>query len=117
MPNPQNLKPINKMSPEEKEAFIAKGREAHKQKCKEKRAMRELLEVVCAQPAIKTDGSQIINPATGKPLNLKEAAAVILARKAASGELKAIRLLAEVMGELKANTEISGDIIINCHES
>lgn len=116
MANEQNLRPINKMSPEEKRAFQSKGGKAARRKLKEKRALRELLEICMAQPFVDAKGSPLRNPATGEELNIKEAMAVSLARKAAAGNLPAIRTAAELLGELE-QTGMTGKLVIDCTES
>ena len=115
--NEQNLRPINKMSPEEKRAFQSKGGKASARRQKEKRELREILEVVMATPSVTAGGKVRTDPATGKELNTKEAIATAISLKAASGDLKAARLVAEILGELDSKTELTGNLIIDCSES
>lgn len=115
--NEQNLKPQNQRSESERKEIASKGGKASGRKRREKREMREILEVLLSQPAAMSNGSVRKNPSTGEELNHKEASMVALILRADQGDIKATRLIAELMGELRKEPEIENNIIIDCHET
>ena len=112
-----NLIPNSQRTPEELKQMRRNGALKANAHRRETRTMRELLEHCMALPMLDAKGRPLLDPNTGQPLNGKEAQAVVLSRKAASGDLRAIRLIAQLLGELEAQPVLEGDILIDVSES
>lgn len=67
---------------------------------REKRRLRDLLKIAAAE--------QVTNPTTGEKKCRDELAMARLASKAANGDLKAIELMAKLLGELAQKHELTG---------
>lgn len=68
---------------------------------REKRTMRELLEMVLAQP---------VTNAKGETATMKEVIAVKLATKAGQGDLKAMDLLTKLTGDQMSKMEVTANV-------
>lgn len=100
MANNKNLKPLNTLCKEDAKKIRSKGGKARAQKIKEKKDMKaELLLVM----------DELITDKSGKKVTPRKAISVTLLKKALSGDLKAIKLLLEIIGEMpKESTGESG---------
>lgn len=112
-----NLIPASMRTKEELSAMGKKGVVKTQQINREKKTMRELLEHFTALPQLKKDGTPLCNPVTGEPLSNREAQAVRLCMMAASGNIHAIRLVAELMGDLTSQPVVENNMIIDLSES
>lgn len=97
----KNLIPIKKgeLSTEQAKQRGRKGGIASGKARREKRTMKELLEIAL---------SIEIKNSKGEKATMKEASAIQLATKAAKGDLKAIDLMSKLLGEQVQKTEITG---------
>lgn len=96
----KNLIPLNQRSEEEKRAIAKKGAEACNRKKREKKSMKDLLELAFS--------GMIRNRATGEEVSRKEATARVLVDKCVRGDLKAIELATTLLGEKKEQMELTG---------
>ena len=98
MANEDNLIPTNRRSKEEARELGRKGGIKSGERRREKRAMRELLEIALSTKCVKGDASN------------KEEAAAQLAKKMAEGDLKAIEVGLKVLGEYEQKVKLEGDM-------
>jgi len=96
----ENLIPFDKRSEEEQREMRVKGGKASGRKRREKRAFKELLEIAFS--------TTITNKQTGEQATRKEVSAIRLVEKCVNGDLKAMKLAAELMGEKVQKMEIQG---------
>ncbi|MDY5968640.1 MAG: KGG domain-containing protein [Bacteroidales bacterium] len=100
MAGKDNLIPMSQRSKEEARECGRKGGKASGRVRREKREFKELLELALSQV--------VTNKATGEKASRKEVAAIRVAEKCTNGDLKAITLAAELLGEKVNKTEIQG---------
>jgi hypothetical protein len=96
--NEENLIPFNQRTEEEQRAIATMGGIASGEARREKRAMRELLEIALAAKCVRGD------------LTNKEESAAQLAKKMAEGDLKAIEVGLKVIGEYEQKVKVEGDM-------
>lgn len=96
--NEENLIPTNRRSKEEARELGRKGGIASGEARREKRAMRELLEIALAAKCARGD------------ITNKEESAAQLAKKMAEGDLKAIEVGLKVIGEYEQKVKVEGDM-------
>lgn len=96
--NKENLIPTNRRSKEEARELGRKGGIASGEARREKRAMRELLEMALEKKCVKGD------------ITNKEESAAQLAKKMAEGDLKAIEVGLKVLGEYEQKVKVEGDM-------
>ncbi|MBQ9638827.1 MAG: hypothetical protein IJV22_04650 [Bacteroidales bacterium] len=89
-------------SGEEQAKIAAKGGRASGRKRREKRQFKELLEIALS--------TEVTNKTTGERTSRKDVAMIRLADRCASGDLKAISLAAELLGEKVMKQEHSGEV-------
>lgn len=99
MANEQNLRPASLQSKKEARENGRKGGIASGIARREKRTMKELLDMVL---------SQEITNKNGEKATKKEVIAIQLANKAVNGDLKAIDQLTKLIGEQIIKTEVTG---------
>lgn len=99
MANEQNLRPANLQSKKEARENGRKGGIASGIARREKRTMKELLDMVLSQEVTNKNGEKATK---------KEVIAIQLANKAVNGDLKAIDQLTKLIGEQIVKTEITG---------
>ena len=107
--NEQNLIPTNKRSKKEARALGKKGGIASGIARREKKTLRERLLLM---------GEQEITNAKGVTMQREDVIALQVSQKAASGDLKAARLYAELTGQLvqKIDVDTNPPIVILPHE-
>lgn len=105
--NDKNLVPQNKRTKSEQREIAKMGAKASAEARRQKKTMREWLEVAM-QAAMKDDGGQpIMSPDDpNRELTRKECAMLKLAAKAAKGDLKAIELSAKLSGEAETKVVV-----------
>lgn len=92
-PHPENLRPLETLTPEEAYEIRRKGALAKAEKIRQRKSLREALEILLARPFTNKNGET----ASGI-----EVVAIGLFNKAKSGDTAAVRLLAELVGEAEA---------------
>lgn len=90
---PDNLINLNDRSPEKAREIRSKGGKARQEQRKEQKSFRDLLQA-CLDLEQK-------NAQTGEKKTLKDLGMLRLATQVSQGNLKAIKLAAEIMGEYK----------------
>lgn len=105
--NDENLVPNSQRTPSELREMTSKGGKASGEARRQKKTMREWLEIAM-QAAMKDDGGQpIMSPDDPtRELTRKECAMLKLAAKAAKGDLKAIELSAKLSGEAETKVVV-----------
>lgn len=105
---PDNLINLNDRSPEKAREIRSKGGKARQEQRKEQKSFRDLLQA-CLDLEQK-------NAQTGETKTLKDLGMLRLANQVSQGNLKAIKLAAEIMGEYKQkinlDTEDSGLVVM-----
>lgn len=103
----ENLVPFDSLTVEEQREIAKKGGEASVVSRRQKKTMREWLEIAM-QAAMKDDGgAPIMSPDDPtRELTRKECAMLKLAAKAAKGDLKAIELSAKLSGEAETKVVV-----------
>lgn len=96
--NEENLIPFNQRTEEEQRAIATMGGIKSGERRREKRAMRELLEIALSTKCVRGDVSN------------KEEAAAQLAKKMAEGDLRAIEVGLKVLGEYEQKVKLEGDM-------
>lgn len=96
--NEDNLIPFNQRTEEEQRRIATMGGIASGEARREKRAMRELLEIALAAKCTRGD------------ITNKEESAAQLAKKMAEGDLKAIEVGLKVIGEYEQKVKVEGDM-------
>lgn len=101
---------------EERRRIASMGGKAKRKADMEQRSLRNLLEIYLSMPCV-SNGQPLKHPHTGQELSYKEAMAVRLAIEATKGNMKAIRMIAELTGELATQPTIENNMIIDVSES
>lgn len=105
---PDNLIDLRDRSPEKAREIRSKGGKARQEQRKEQKSFRDLLQA-CLDLEQK-------NGQTGETKTLKDLGMLRLANQVSQGNLKAIKLAAEIMGEYKQkinlDTEDSGLVVV-----
>lgn len=96
----ENLIPFDQRSEEEQREMRVKGGKASGRKRREKREFKELIELAFS--------TMVTNKQTGEQASRKEVSAIRLVEKCTNGDLKAIKLAAELLGEKKNQVELQG---------
>ena len=105
--NDENLVPQNTRTKSEQREIAQMGGKASGEARRQKKTMREWLEIAM-QAAMKNDeGQPIMSPDDpNRELTRKECAMLNLAAKAANGDLKAIELSAKLSGEAETKVVV-----------
>lgn len=107
MANEQNLRPSEyKLSQEEaKKGGINSGKAR-----REKKALRETLELLLQQAVKDGNGKAVKNPITNEPEDYQTRIVTKLVLKAGKGDIDAIRLVQSMKGEEKTNIKLDADV-------
>lgn len=107
MANEQNLRPCEyKLTQEEqKRGGIASGKAR-----REKKALKETLELLLQQAVKDSNGKAVKNPITNEPEDYQTRIVTKLVLKAAKGDTDAIRLVQSMKGEEKTNIKLDADV-------
>lgn len=103
-----NLIPNSERTPSELREITRKGGVRSGESRRRKKTMREWLELALNTKMKDSNGEVILSPDTGKALTREEAGMIKLAASFANGNLKAIKLAAELLGEKVEKTEVTG---------
>lgn len=107
MANEQNLRPCEyKLTQEEqKRGGIASGKAR-----REKKALKETLELLLQQAVKDGNGKAVKNPITNEPEDYQTRIVTKLVLKAGKGDIDAIRLVQSMKGEEKTNIKLNADV-------
>lgn len=107
MANEQNLRPCEyKLTQEEqKRGGIASGKAR-----REKKALKETLELLLQQAVKDSNGKAVKNPITNEPEDYQTRIVTKLVLKAGKGDIDAIRLVQSMKGEEKTNIKVDADV-------
>ena len=105
--NEQNLRPCEyKLTQEEqKRGGIASGKAR-----REKKALKETLELLLQQAVKDSNGKAVKNPITNEPEDYQTRIVTKLVLKAGKGDIDAIRLVQSMKGEEKTNIKLDADV-------
>lgn len=103
--NNKNLIPLNKRTKDEQKAIRSKGGKASVRVRRDKRTFRDTLQELLAIQDMSPDGEPLISPVTGKHMSIRETIALITIKKAREGNLRALRVILDVMGERSIKVE------------
>lgn len=92
----KNLRPLSERTPEERRAIARKGAEAANAKRRENKRLSQLIDAFFERTTVFE----------GEELTLKEKAVLKACKRAASGDLDALALLAKLNGESKEQIQI-----------
>lgn len=105
--NDENLIPQNKRTKSEQREIAKMGAKASAEARRQKKTMREWLEIAMQAAMKNDDGKPIMSPDDpNRELTRKECAMLKLAAKAAKGDLKAIELSAKLSGEAETKVVV-----------
>ena len=105
--NDENLVPNSQRTPSELREMTSKGGKASGEARRQKKTMREWLEIAMQAAMKNNDGQPIMSPDDPtRELTRKECAMLKLAAKAAKGDLKAIELSAKLSGEAETKVVV-----------
>ena len=107
MANEQNLRPCEyKLTQEEqKRGGIASGKAR-----REKKALKETLELLLQQAVKDSTGKAVKNPITNEHEDYQTRIVTKLVLKAGKGDIDAIRLVQSMKGEEKTNIKLDADV-------
>lgn len=107
MANEKNLRPCEyKLTQEEqKRGGIASGKAR-----REKKALKETLELLLQQAVKDSNGKAVKNPITKEPEDYQTRIVTKLVLKAGKGDIDAIRLVQSMKGEEKTNIKLDADV-------
>lgn len=97
--NDENLVPFNKRTKKEQREIARKGGEASGKARQEKRTFGQLVDIALSKMGL--------DEVTGDEMSLKAIAAARMAEKCSKGDLKAIELAAELLGERVVKADIT----------
>ncbi len=103
--NNENLIPLNERTKDEQRAIRSKGGKASVRARRDKRTFRDTLQELLAIQDMSPDGEPLISPVTGKHMSIRETIALITIKKAREGNLRALRVILDVMGERSIKVE------------
>lgn len=105
--NDENLVPQNKRTKSRQREIAQMGGKASAEARRQKKTMREWLEIAMQAAMKNDDGKPIMSPDDpNRELTRKECAMLKLAAKAAKGDLKAIELSAKLSGEAETKVVV-----------
>lgn len=111
--NDHNLIPFTERSENETRAMGAKGGVKSGEVRRERARLAKIAEALGDSLCYATkNGAPLLDPTTGQPMTYNEAIAFRLVNLAVKGDLKAIKLFAELTGQLKTATFTSFPSIV-----
>lgn len=114
--NEQNLKPFDQLTESEQRKIRSKGGKASAKARRDKRNFRDTLNELLSMPDKDKDGNPLISPVTGKPMSIRESTIMQWMLKARKGNIRAIKLILDTLGELvikeEHKHEIEGGMVI-----
>lgn len=114
MANEKNLKPFNTLTEKEQRELAVKGGKASAKKRKEQKLLKDTLLELLTLPATKSTPKDISDAAAlselKSGLTVQEEIAVALVKKAKNGDLRAIELLRDTIGQKPVDKQITQTI-------
>ena len=101
--NEDNLIPLDKRTTSEQREIAKKGGKASGKSRLEKRTFRRLMEIALS--------AKMKYEATGEELTRKEVAAMKIAEQCSDGDLKAIQLAADLLGERVIQSDVTAKVV------
>lgn len=105
-----NLIPTSERSKEEARELGRLGGIASGKARREKKALKETLELLLQQAVKDSNGKAVNNPITNEPEDYQTRIVTKLVLKAAKGDTDAIRLVQSMKGEEKTNIKLDADV-------
>ena len=103
--NNENLIPLNERTKDEPRAIRSKGGKASVRARRDKRTFRDTMQELLAIQDISSDGEPLISPVTGKRMSIRETIALVTIKKAREGNIRALQVILDVMGERSFKVE------------
>ena len=110
MANDDNLKSLGDRTTEEQREIARQGGKASGRSRRRKRQFRDELEMLLPLTDKGKDGQPIINPLTGRKQTVQQSITMQLLLKARKGDVKAAKLLFEVLGERLLRAEETHEV-------
>ena len=110
MANDDNLKSLGDRTTEEQREIARQGGKASGRSRRRKRQFRDELEMLLPLTDKGKDGQPIINPLTGRKQTVQQSITMQLLLKARKGDVKAAKLIFEVLGERLLRAEETHDV-------
>ena len=110
MANDDNLKSLGDRTTEEQREIARQGGKASGRSRRRKRQFRDELEMLLPLTDKGKDGQPIINPLTGRKQTVQQSITMQLLLKARKGDVKAAKLIFEVLGERLLKAEESHEV-------
>lgn len=112
MANEKNLIPVAKRTKKEQREIARMGGKASGEVRRRKKTMKEVAEVILSLPLKDRalddiDALMSLEGIKGKNITVQETMTIALIKKAMTGNLQAIKLMSEVMGELVEKQEVT----------
>ena len=105
-----NLIPFNQRSEEEVREMNRKGGINSGKARREKKALKETLELLLQQAVKDSNGKAVKNPITNEPEDYQTRIVTKLVLKAGKSDIDAIRLVQSMKGEEKTNIKLDADV-------
>ena len=110
MANDNNLKSLGDRTTEEQREIARQGGKASGRSRRRKRQFRDELEMLLPLTDKGKDGQPIINPLTGRKQTVQQSITMQLLLKARKGDVKAAKLIFEVLGERLLRAEETHEV-------
>ena len=110
MANDDNLKSLGDRTTEEQREIARQGGKASGRSRRRKRQFRDELEMLLPLTDKGKDGQPIINPLTGRKQTVQQSITMQLLLKARKGDVKAAKLIFEVLGERLLRAEETHEV-------
>lgn len=105
--NEQNLKPYSELTESEQRELTRKGGIASGKARRDKKTMREALKILLELPMTDKDGKPVNSPLTGEQMSVVESIATSTVKAAIKGDIKAVKAIADILGENMQNFSLS----------
>lgn len=105
--NEQNLIPNSERAPSELREMTKKGGIASGKARRDKKTMREALKILLELPMTDKDGKPVNSPLTGEQMSVVESIATSTVKAAIRGDIKAVKAIADILGENMQNISLS----------
>lgn len=105
-----NLIPTSERTKEEARELGRQGGIASGKARREKKALKETLELLLQQAVKDSNGKAVKNPITNEPEDYQTRIVTKLVLKAGKGDIDAIRLVQSMKGEEKTNIKLDADV-------
>ena len=107
MKGQENLIPTTERSEDEVKKMQKKGGINSGKARRDKRTMREALKILLELPMTDKDGKPVNSPLTGEQMSVVESIATSTVKAAIKGDIKAVKAIADILGENMQNISLS----------